>query len=200
MPKQVDHEQRRREIAEALVRLASTRGLHSLGMRDVAAEAGISVRLIQYYFQTKEKLLLFSLQHLGEQLSQRFGTRLRASDNPTSPRNIVESVLVEGLPTDEESRTLHVVYTAYHALAMTDADLAPYLQGPDALEDYLVNQLRSAQHNGEACPDLDPRAEIVGLLATSAGLGTSVLVGQRSADTALAILRYQLDRVFQRSR
>jgi AcrR family transcriptional regulator len=28
-------------------------GLHATGMREVAAEAGVSLRLVQYYFGTK---------------------------------------------------------------------------------------------------------------------------------------------------
>lgn len=51
-PKRVDHEQRRRQIGEALLRVASTRGLQSATMREVAAEAGVSLRLVQYYFHS----------------------------------------------------------------------------------------------------------------------------------------------------
>jgi hypothetical protein len=42
---------------------------------------------------------------------------------------------------------------------------------------------------------VDARAEATGLLAMSAGLGTSVLAGQRSAEDALGVLRYHLDRL-----
>lgn len=35
------------------------------------------------------------------------------------------------------------------------------------------------------------------MAATSAGLGTSVLVGQRDAQSATTVLRYHLDRIFQ---
>ena len=66
MPKRVDHEERRRQIADALLRTAATRGLHATGMREVAAEAGVSLRLVQYYFGTKEELLLFAMQQLAE--------------------------------------------------------------------------------------------------------------------------------------
>src|SRR5215831_21346773 len=45
VPRRVDHEERRRQIADALVRTAATRGLHATGMREVAAEAGVSLRL-----------------------------------------------------------------------------------------------------------------------------------------------------------
>lgn len=69
MPKRVDHEERRAQIAEALVRVAARRGLHAVGMRDVAAEAGVSLRLVQYYFETKENLLFYGLQHLAHAAS-----------------------------------------------------------------------------------------------------------------------------------
>ena len=39
------------------MRTAAARGLHATGMREVAAEAGVSLRLVQYYFGTKEELL-----------------------------------------------------------------------------------------------------------------------------------------------
>ncbi|MFB8061103.1 TetR family transcriptional regulator, partial [Kitasatospora purpeofusca] len=52
MTARVDHEERRRQIAEALLRIADTQGLQSASMRAVAAEAGVSLRLVQYYFET----------------------------------------------------------------------------------------------------------------------------------------------------
>jgi len=54
--KRVDHDEGRTEIAEALLRVAGRRGLHAVGKRDVADEAGVSLRLVQYCFETKEKL------------------------------------------------------------------------------------------------------------------------------------------------
>ena len=48
MPKRVDHEERRQQIAEALLRTAAARGLHATGMREVGAEAGVSLRVVQY--------------------------------------------------------------------------------------------------------------------------------------------------------
>lgn len=53
------------------MRTAATRGLHATGMREVAAEAGVSLRLVQYYFGTKEELLLAAMQQLAAQFSDR---------------------------------------------------------------------------------------------------------------------------------
>ena len=53
------------------------------GMREVAAEAGVSLRLVQYYFGTKEELLLAAMQHLAVQ----FGGRTQARISRQLPSN-----------------------------------------------------------------------------------------------------------------
>ncbi|MEW2132063.1 TetR family transcriptional regulator [Streptomyces sp. NPDC005435] len=198
MPKRVDHEERRTQIAEALVRVAGRRGLHAVGMRDVAAEAGISLRLVQYYFQTKEKLLLYGLRHLTDRFTARVGTRLAAVGERPGPRATVEAILLSSLPADEESRVFHLLYTSYAILSVTDEALAaqPFIDSPDAAEDALTGLLRQAQDDGLADPATDARTEAVGLLAMAAGLGTAVLVGQRGPESAAGVLRHHLDRIF----
>ncbi|ROQ68317.1 TetR family transcriptional regulator [Streptomyces sp. 840.1] len=198
MPKRVDHDERRTEIGRALVRVAGRLGLHAVGMRDVAAEAGVSLRLVQYYFQTKEKLLLYGLQQLAEEFGARVTARVRAAGDTPGPRATVEALLLASLPIDEESRAFHLVYTSYAVLAVTDEVLAaqPFLQNPDAAEDAVAGLLAQAQDAGLVGPDVDVRTEAVVLLATAAGLGISVLTGQRSAEAAVAVLRHCLDKLF----
>lgn len=197
MPKLADHDARRAEIADAVLRIAGRTGLHSVTMRSVAAEAGVSVRLVQYYFETKELLLQFTLTRLARRMGERIQARLTRVGRAPSPRDTLTAVLTEALPTDEESRTFHLVYTAYAVLAVTDAKLAaqPFMDAPNAMEDFLVAQLESAQRTGHIRADLDARTEAISLLALSAGLGTSVLLGQRSTKDALRILKYHLNRL-----
>ncbi|MFJ8825232.1 TetR/AcrR family transcriptional regulator [Streptomyces sp. NPDC102467] len=198
MPKRVDHAERRTEIAEALVRVAGRRGLHAVGMRDVAAEAGVSLRLVQYYFQTKEKLLLFGLEHLTARFGERVSARVLAAGSNQGPRAVIEALLMAALPTDDESRVFHHLYTAYAVLAVTDRELAaqPFIKDPDAAEAALTGLLRQAQEAALLEPGVDAPLEAIGLLAMSAGLGTSVLVGQRGPESAAAVLNHQLNRIF----
>ncbi|TXC97444.1 TetR/AcrR family transcriptional regulator [Streptomyces sp. ISID311] len=202
MPKRVDHAERRTEIAEALLRVAARRGLHAVGMRDVAAEAGVSLRLVQYYFETKEKLLLYGLQHLAERFGERVTARVRAAGHNPGPRAMIEAMLRAALPTDEESRTFHLVYTSYAVLSVTDQVLAaqPFIANPDAAESALVALLRQAEEGDLIQPGVDARLEAVSLLAMSAGLGTSILVGQRSPESAATVLDHHLDRIFRGNR
>ncbi|HXD27024.1 MAG TPA: TetR/AcrR family transcriptional regulator [Propionibacteriaceae bacterium] len=204
MPRRVDHEERRRQIADALLRTAAARGLHATGMREVAAEAGVSLRLVQYYFGTKEELLLAAMQQLAAQFSDRAMARIRQSrqgDGPASPRDVIAAILTEGLPVDDERRTFTVLYTAYFALSLTEPALAiaPLVKNSGAVIDVVAAQLRAAQAAGDTPAHLDPDLEALSLLAVSAGLGTSVLGGQSSPEQAQAVIDYHLHRLFPAS-
>ena len=203
MPRRVDHEERRRQIADALVRTAAARGLHAAGMREVAAEAGVSLRLVQYYFGTKEELLLAAMQQLAAQFSDRVLARIqrmKETGNPASPRDVIAAVLVEALPADDERRTFTVVYTAYLALSLTDPALAinPLVRNSNAVIDVVAAQLGTAQAAGDMPAGLDPELEAISLITMSAGLGTSVLAGHSSPEQAQAVIDYHLRRLFPR--
>jgi AcrR family transcriptional regulator len=204
MPKRVDHEERRRQIADALLRTAATRGLHAAGMREVAAEAGVSLRLVQYYFGTKEELLLGAMQYLAARFSERAVARFRqasGSGGPASPLDIIGAILTEALPADDERRTFTIVYTAYLALSLTDPALAiaPLVKNSGAVVDVVAAQLRAAQAAGDMPAQLDPDLEALSLITMSAGLGTSVLAGHSSVEQAQAVIDYHLHRLFPAS-
>lgn len=202
MPRTVDHQQRRAQITDALIRLAGREGLHAVTMRSVAAEAGVSLRLVQYYFETKAQLMHAALQRLEQQSHERWAERLAELPSPPPPRAFVEAFLVEALPTDEQSRTFHLVWTSYAVLAMADPELAeqPFVEGPNRLERQLTEMLEQAQADGELASDRDASSEAARLLTINHGLGTSVLVGQRTAEEAMAVLCYHLDRLFRGQR
>jgi len=206
VPKRVDHEELRRQITDALLRTAATRGLHAAGMREVAAEAGVSLRLVQYYFGTKEELLLAAMQNLAARFGERALARARlrkasAPGGPASPRDVIAAILTEALPADDESRAFTIVYTAYLALSLTDPALAiaPLVKNSDTVIEVVAAQLRAAQAAGDTPARLDPGLEAVSLVAMSAGLGTSVLVGQSSVEQAQAVIDYHLHRLFPAS-
>lgn len=102
------------------------------------------------------------------------------------------------LPTDEESRTFHLLYSSYSILSVTNEALAaqPFLDNPDAAENALTGLLEQTQASGLAGPDIDARTEAISLLAMAATMGTSILVGQRSPESAIEVLHHHLDRIF----
>jgi AcrR family transcriptional regulator len=199
MTVRVDHEERRRQIAEALLHIADTQGLQSASMRAVAAEAGVSLRLVQYYFTTKQALLLDALARLATQLQARMDTWVRAAGTPPTPRGTVTAILSCILPTDPESRRITRTYAAYYTLVLSDPDVLEKhgTAQPDLLESFLAKQIRAAQEAGQIDDGKNPEMTAAGLLAMVNGLGSSVLGGQRTGDEALAILGFHLDELFR---
>jgi len=51
--------EKKREILDAASRVFRRQGLHATGMRDIAAELGMAVGNLYYYFKDKEQLLAF---------------------------------------------------------------------------------------------------------------------------------------------
>jgi AcrR family transcriptional regulator len=170
-------------------------------MREVAAEAGVSLRLVQYYFTDKRSLLRAGLDELAARLDRRVRERAAAQTEALGgqlgARAALEVILTAVVPTDEPSRADRRAWAAYFAVALTQPDLlAGATDYPQALEDFLTARLAAAQERGEVAADRDARAEVASLLALTNGLTDSVLGGQRDAGAALAILRYRLDRLF----
>lgn len=172
-------------MAAALVRCARVRGLHHCGFREVAAEAGVSVNLVQYYFPTKEDLLLGGLVYLRGLISARF------AGLPSEPKARVRALLESVLPTDEASTDLYRVHAAYAALAFTDPVLAaqPHAAGPDELRPVLAGLLTGLDVT-------EPEQTATALLALCTGLSAYLTSGFLSADDALGALHAELDRVF----
>jgi len=173
-------------------------------MREVAAEAGVSLRLVQYYFGTKEELLLAGMQLLATRFGERAMTRIRRAKETggqASPRDVIAAILAEALPADDDRRTFYVIGTANLALSLTDPALAvaPLVKNTDTVTDVVAARLRAAQAAGDTPARLDPDLEALSLMATSSGLATSVLAGQSSIQQAQAVIDYNLDRLFPSS-
>lgn len=66
MPKIVDHDSYRRELADRCMNLFSRRGYANVTMREIAKELGVSTGLLYHYFPTKEAIFAHMAKHLGE--------------------------------------------------------------------------------------------------------------------------------------
>ncbi|MBY8864017.1 TetR family transcriptional regulator C-terminal domain-containing protein [Nocardia sp. CA2R105] len=200
MPRQVDHDERRHQIAEAVWRLAIRGGLEQVTLRQVAAEAGVSARLLQYYFGTRDQLLLGALEILNTDAEQQAKHRMASLGDAPSMRAIVRGVLLEMLPLDEPRRDRHVVYAAYFVRFLTEPALGTAARAtPPELENLVTDLITHAQQLGEAPHHIDASAEAVFLIAGADGLQTRLLLGQLSPEYAIDVVDQQLDRIFTRS-
>ena len=200
MPKRVDHEERRRHIIEALCRITVRGGLNAATFREVAAEAGTSVRLVQYYFGTKAELLHAANRHVADRASARLMRRLAALGADAEPRRIVHTVVDEFLPTDKPRREAMLLFFAFYTAQLTDPALArgEAASVPQGLAALVAGQIRRAQASGDAPTDIDPDREGAILTAAIPGLASGVLVNYVTASAAAAILDYAVDQIFTR--
>ena len=119
MPKVVDHEQRRRELAHAVWRVIRRQGVDQASVRTVALEAGWSPGALRHYFATQSELLAFAMRLVVERIEG----RIAAINQATDPREAVEQVLHELLPLDDERRAENEVWLAFTARALIDPAL-----------------------------------------------------------------------------
>jgi AcrR family transcriptional regulator len=197
MPKQVDHEARRQQIAEAVCRLAAREGLEAVSLRHVAAEAGVSMGLVQHYFSTKDQMLLFAFHTMGERFEKRMVESAAALPQPHTTRSLLRAMLVEMLPLSEDARAVGPLWIAFLSRAMVEPGLAGQLRASGgALREFVRDQLREAKRAGEIPSGLDPDLETATLLALVDGLMAHALIDPGLAETARRTLDYHLDRIF----
>lgn len=197
MPRQVDHEARRRQIAEAVWTVIATRGLEAVSLREVAAEAGVSMGMVQHHFGTKDAMLLFACEHLVERGAEMAAAMTAGSDDPASPLTAIRNVLVLGLPLVDEQRLAASVWFAFVTRAVIDPDLATLIRASwSGGHEFVVAELRRAQERGEVAIDVDVQREAIALVALIDGLVSHVMVGHYTTDEAVAAVDVQLDRLF----
>lgn len=118
MPKLVDVDQRRGELADAAARVIAREGIDGASLREVAAEAGWTTGALVHYFANKRELLAFTLQ---SSLDRR---RSRHADRSESPAQTLHTMLYEALPITPPTRLHWIVTLAFAAQASADGELA----------------------------------------------------------------------------
>jgi AcrR family transcriptional regulator len=198
VPKQVDPEQRRQVIAEAVYRVIGERGWDAVTLRDVAGTAGISMGLVQHYFTTKTEMLMFALGHMRDRVLARLERRLADLPQPVTPRDQVRASISVMLPLDEPGRQEAAVNIAFFSAATATPGYAQLLRdGYDRQVANATAQFTEAAADGLLNEGIDPAREATALYFLIQGLIGPVLIGQLTPDQAVDLLDHQLDRIFR---
>jgi AcrR family transcriptional regulator len=116
MPKLVDPDQRRSELAQAVWTVIRRDGLQRASVRNVAREAGLSMGSLRHYFASQSELLCFAMQLVGD----RARARVAALEPAADPRRRAEQLLAELVPLDDERRAESEVWLAFTGHALVD--------------------------------------------------------------------------------
>lgn len=186
---------RRQQIIDAVVRTTTAGGLQAATFRSIAEEASVSVRLVQYYFGTKDQLLAETLLDVGTKAAKRITRALDELRADPSPREKIETIFEQFLPLDDERRQAMLVFIALRTAALTDESLRSSDEtGLDAaLIQTIEAELRQAAAHDQARPGLDPQPESIMLVATMTGIANGLLAGTFTPEDALHSLRYAIN-------
>jgi TetR/AcrR family transcriptional repressor of bet genes len=192
---EADRQARRQQIIDAVVRITTTGGLQAATFRSIAREAGVSVRLVQYYFGTKDELLADTLLEVGKRSVQRISRAIGDLGTSPSPRETITTIFDQFLPIDHEREEAMLVFIALRTAALTDDSLRSSDEtGLDrSLIQTIQTELERAVTDGDARAGLDPYPEAIMLVGAMTGIANGLLAGIFTPDESQRSLAYAID-------
>ena len=125
VPKIVDPEARRLEIADAVFRVIRRDGVDQASLRAVATEAGLVIGSVRHYFATHDEMIVFAMRVLADRVTTRIAGRAAEIFAGTGDRfEATVRLLAEFLPLDETRAAEAEVWLAFTVAARTWPDLA----------------------------------------------------------------------------
>lgn len=194
MPKIVDHEERRRELAGTVWRVILRNGVEGVSVRNVAAEAGWSTGALRHYFATKEELLAAATQLLEERVIG----RLESKHYGGTLREAVRALLCEVLPLDEERREEGALWFAFAARSLMDPRVAEEHELVfDGVRELCRRVVYQMDEGGWLVSGLAPEVETARLHALVDGLFVHMLMGRLGEEDAMSVLDGHLETIIR---
>lgn len=185
VPRVVDHDERRRQIAEALLAVAARDGHEAVSSRAVAAELGVATGSLWHYFDGFDDVV----RAAAAEITRRTDERIASATAGLRGLARLDALMREVLPVDDETRTeAHVVVGFWGRLAT----LAP---SPDAgsptvatWQGGISEALDEAVADGELRPTTPKQAVMSLLRSITYGQQVVEVTEPRGAADHLAVL------------
>ena len=159
MPKKVDHDARREELALAAWRVIAARGIDEVTIREIARESGYSSGVLAHYFENKDDLLANALRLSHTRIRKRYD-----EVEETEPAEALQAILLDNLPLDEQRDLETRIEMSFWARALRNEALHEIQQNEsETLRALLRELVGQAQRDGAIAPGHD-REEVLELL------------------------------------
>ena len=118
MPKVIDQEERRAQLARKAMEVIAARGVRGATLRDIADAAGVSVGILQHNFRTRNALLLAAFEMAVDRVEKRVDSFSGTTIDE------IKQFAVETLPLDRQRKIEWKVLLAFRAEAIANRRLA----------------------------------------------------------------------------
>jgi AcrR family transcriptional regulator len=192
MPKIVDHDKRRKQIAEATWRVILNLGMEGATVRNIAKEAGLSLGALRHYFSTQDELLVYAMELVKEQATLRINEITR-KDLP--PKEMILHILLQLVPIDEETMAEMEVWFAFIAHARHKEDV--FNVKDDGVFTGIKRIVDSMQQFGLLRKELDVVVETERLYAIIDGIALHALIEPKrvNKERIVRVLEHHLDSI-----
>lgn len=149
MPKKIDHDARRRQIAKAAIEVIGAQGLDNTRLVDVARSAKATTGTITHYFEDKDAVLLAALDHVAQRILSALGSEEGSDD--------LFELVASILPTNQNGLRDWRVWMSFFGRAVGDPALARINKAYyDEFRDGLAAIIRRHQQEGKLAAHIDP--------------------------------------------
>ncbi len=183
---------RRSALLEAAIKVIARRGVRGLRVEQVAAEAGVAVSLIYYYFDNRNGLVRATLEHANE----RAATVAASADGAAlSGRQAVERSLLGELGDGDHVRDTSVVWGEVLASAVFEPDLRDQQrEATETWSELIAAAIAEGIGDGSIPGDVEVQACAERLTALVDGLSSRWLAGVTTRERARELLAAGIER------
>ncbi|MQA06504.1 MAG: TetR family transcriptional regulator [Streptosporangiales bacterium] len=192
MPKIVDHEQRRAELADAALDVIAHQGIKAVTLRAVARAAGWSTGVLNHYYESHHALLVGALRRAAE-IQGRMFKEIRG-DAAMDPMSRLHKLIESVLPLDDRRVAMTRIFLVF------SAEAAATPEAREEVADYLHNWRRvvrrviaEAQEAGQLPAELDAGALAAELVALSDGLAMHAMLDEDVLDQLVSRKKLRIE-------
>ena len=146
MPKIVNRDKKRSEIAQKAIAVLAKRGFQATTIQEIADAAGLGKGTIYHYFKTKEEILLVVSEQIFHETERSFGAALFRIDEPMEK---LAALIEEALHVTDDIEYLFIVYTELWLMNVRDGHYGDFIGVMKTLHNDLKNLVAKMIEEGK---------------------------------------------------
>lgn len=146
MPKIVNRDKKRSEIAQKAIAVLAKRGFQATTIQEIADAAGLGKGTIYHYFKTKEEILLVVSEQIFHETERSFGAALLRIDEPMEK---LSALIEEALRVTDDMEHLFIIYTELWLINVRDGHYGDFISVMKILHNDLKNLVAKLIEEGK---------------------------------------------------